>query len=109
MPLARARRNEVDNRVDDAVVCLWRQDVAGKHVTAGVKTLFDRNELFACGTQKVKALLLQGRPIDEPVVQHGPFVMNTKDEIVQAIRDYQASKGVAVTGEPSLELLRSLN
>jgi len=34
-------------------------------------------------------LLLAGKPLHEPVVQHGPFVMNTSDEIRQAIDDYQ--------------------
>lgn len=34
-------------------------------------------------------LLLQGQPLGEPVVQHGPFVMNTREEISEAIRDYQ--------------------
>ncbi len=34
-------------------------------------------------------LLLQAKPIGEPVVQHGPFVMNSRDDIVRTIQDYQ--------------------
>lgn len=40
-------------------------------------------------------LLLSGKPLGEPIVQYGPFVMNTADEIRQAIQDYQTGALVA--------------
>lgn len=36
-----------------------------------------------------KVLLIAGRPLNEPIVQYGPFVMNTKDEIYQALNDFR--------------------
>jgi redox-sensitive bicupin YhaK (pirin superfamily) len=40
-------------------------------------------------------VVLAGKPLNEPVVQHGPFVMNTREELEQAIRDYQNGTLVA--------------
>jgi redox-sensitive bicupin YhaK (pirin superfamily) len=44
------------------------------------------------GDGECEILMLQGRPIGEPVVQHGPFVMNTPEEIRRAITDYQRTR-----------------
>jgi len=43
-----------------------------------------------------RALLIAGKPLGEPIAQYGPFVMNTNDEIRQAVQDYQAGKLAAM-------------
>ena len=53
--------------------------------------------VWICGNTQLnsfasQALILTGQPLNEPIVGHGPFVMNTREEISQAIKDYQAGR-----------------
>lgn len=56
--------------------------------------LLDRSggDVTLDATSDATLLVLSGQPIDEPVVMHGPFVMNTVDEIQQAIVDFQSGR-----------------
>ena len=56
---------------------------------AGAQLDNEREVTIQNGPDQSDFLLLQGRPIREPVAQYGPFVMNSRDEIQQAFRDYQ--------------------
>ncbi|HVT34021.1 MAG TPA: pirin family protein [Nevskiaceae bacterium] len=51
---------------------------------------------LTAGAQGARVLLLAARPLREPVVQYGPFVMNTHEQIEQAIADYQSGRLAAV-------------
>jgi redox-sensitive bicupin YhaK (pirin superfamily) len=66
-----------EETVDETELAILEREGDGLRVEAQVDT---------------QILFLSGEPIDEPVVAHGPFVMNTYDEIVQAVREYQSGK-----------------
>ena len=72
----------------------------GEPIRAGQLAVFgagDRITLTADGkqdsrTSSLEVILLGGEPIGEPMVHYGPFVMNTREELVQALEDYQAGR-----------------
>lgn len=63
-------------------------------ITAGCVGIFSTTGTTAkiSTTKNAHVLILSGEPIDEPIVGQGPFVMNTKEEIHQAIEDYHNGK-----------------
>lgn len=56
----------------------------------------DGGEVTIEANNEAAVLVLSGEPIDEPVVMHGPFVMNTTDEIRQAMADFQSGRFGAI-------------
>jgi len=52
----------------------------------------DGSQLALAASQDSILLLLGGEPLNEPIVGHGPFVMNTRDEIDQALRDFSSGR-----------------
>ncbi|PWW05152.1 hypothetical protein DFQ01_105136 [Paenibacillus cellulosilyticus] len=66
-----------------------------KQAIAGDFVLFDNvaGEITIEGhTDDTLVIILSGEPIDEPIVQHGPFVVNSREELIQAYNDFQDGK-----------------
>ncbi len=65
--------------------------IGGTDVTAGHLALLDSGDHVAvtAGPKGAALVIIAGQPIGEPIARYGPFVMNTREEIEQAFRDYQ--------------------
>ena len=65
-------------------------DVQGTNIdTNQLGLLTDGNEVTLSSEQGGRAIVVAGKPIGEPIARYGPFVMNTNDEIREAINDFQ--------------------
>ena len=69
-------------------------EVNGTAVAAGRMGILsnDADNVRIAARDDARLILVSGRPLNEPIVQYGPFVMNTQDEIHQAIDDYRSGR-----------------
>jgi redox-sensitive bicupin YhaK (pirin superfamily) len=71
-------------------------EIEGTTVPAGRMAILanaaDADGVAIRATGDARALLIAGEPLREPIVQYGPFVMNTTDQIRQAVADFQAGR-----------------
>ena len=90
------------NSDESAFIYVYEGDVVVNKGDQGNETTLEQGELGVLsqkGTQlcvstdtECKFIVVSGKPINEPVVQYGPFVMNSQQEIVQAFNDYQSGE-----------------
>lgn len=69
-------------------------NIAGVKIESyhSVDLMADQKVIIENGNEDAYLLLLQGKPINEPIVQHGPFVMNSAEEIQDAFNDYRKTQ-----------------
>jgi hypothetical protein len=67
---------------------------AGRSLEAGRLAVLGEGDTLSAvaGDQGLRFLLIAARPIGEPIARYGPFVMNTREEILQAVQDFQAGR-----------------
>ncbi len=68
--------------------------IGGREIGAGTLVILGPGEAvaFENGSAPSRLLLLSGQPLDEPVVRQGPFVMNSREQIMQAFEDYRSGR-----------------
>lgn len=80
----------------NAFVYLYEGDgvLAGRPLAAHILAVLGQGDSVSlkAGSEGARFILVAGKPIGEPIVQYGPFVMNTREEIEQAFADYRNGK-----------------
>lgn len=85
-----------DSGANRSIYCYAGDDIQLDNRAIGnglmAKLRADKTTVLKNGNEGARFLLLQGKPIGEPVAQYGPFVMNTQEEIRQTMMDYQRTQ-----------------
>ena len=89
LPTASAEANRMMYHIDGGTATVESQKLKPKY---GMELHADVPTVIEAGKEDVRVLVLQGKPIAEPVSKHGPFVMNTVEEIYQAFSDYRRTE-----------------
>ncbi|MBQ1782701.1 MAG: pirin family protein [Gammaproteobacteria bacterium] len=84
-------------RGDTALLYVYQGEVRVQGQTLGAREALllrngDEAEIALVGAAGSQALLLLGQPLGEPVAHYGPFVMNNREELEQAVSDYQSGR-----------------
>ena len=67
----------------------WLQAVPRQRMAILANTPGSDGVRLQAGEAPTRAILIAGRPLKEPIAQYGPFVMNTREELMQAVHDFQ--------------------
>jgi quercetin 2,3-dioxygenase len=72
----------------------WLGSAPGTRLAAAQLAVLDDGDTLhvRAGDEGARLLLIAGKPLNEPIVRHGPFVMNTREQIMQAVHDYQSGR-----------------
>lgn len=82
----------------NAFIQLYRGDlsVAGQELVAPTMAILSNTSeatgVAVTANEDTRYLLIAGKPLNEPIEQYGPFVMNTKEEIYQAVQDFREGR-----------------
>jgi redox-sensitive bicupin YhaK (pirin superfamily) len=100
-----------DGHIAALAVLRGRVSVNASALIDGVQLLLlgaAGDEIHVHADQASSVLVLSGIPIAEPIVGYGPFVMNTREEIEQAMRDFQAGKFGRMPSAPQMPSVRQM-
>lgn len=81
-----------------AFVYRGKVDIEGREVPTKTMAILENNDdtdgvtITADSQENTTVLLITDRPLREPIVQYGPFVMNSQQVIMQAVNDFQSGK-----------------